>query len=519
MPRNFLPIPNSHETITRPVALAVARQIINLLELPPNISILYPGSMDQAAQVGSALNSSTGDPSKFALDDRFAIEVAERFSDQDVLSTTVHYHNSEPYFNDPDIGVQLRPVYSQTDLDFTIQLRTKDRDTARRLRDHILARSAMLRKENLHECHYSYTVPPIHLHLLQQIHTMREAVAGYGEDFSTWVENHLTDRATNLVNLAGKGQTLVIQEHQTQFLGWFDFEAAPDSLEKDRDAGTWNWSLTYKTQFGKVIGSAARWPLMVHNQLIPEPWRDAPVANGHQIDPDRRPRRSGAITEALQNFTPHLYTDTSRHPIDGVRYPVFDEWRPDYVYPDTSTLIVGMIGVDPTAPRTVMNLEDFGDYKIHPELAEFMREEHRHLTHYGDSLISVSLYCDNVPLDGSALGVNPELVLTSNEPLSLRGRYHVRVALHNDFFTVSRAALERLRLRGPACLRVLAALRDKLLPDLPLPTLLAGKYVAMADLLEFGRRLNDVKGPSHTGIEYRMLTVAHCLVGMHRRTD
>lgn len=525
MPRNVLATPNSYESITRPIALEVGYQIARLLELPNNTHIRFPGGMEQLAQKGSTLGKELhdDDESMFQFDGQILMDIVERFNDDNVLSTTVHYlEDAEPYFNDPAIGVSLRPVYSHTTIDFNISVRCKDRDQARRFRDTILARSAMLRKENLHEFSYSFTVPPKHLLLLEAIHTLREKKAGYGEDFSTWVANHITGRATNLTTMIGTEPTLVIQENQAEVLGWFDWEAAPDNLEKDADGGTWQWTLTYKLNYDKVIGTAARWPISVHSQYLGAPWVSTPVANGTQIDPDRRPRRSGRITAALQHFVPWLYTDWCRSEvIDGIQYPIFDEWFPHHVKPDTSSVITALIEVDETTPRLVAELGtgDIDYIKIDPDVLAFLKKDHAYLPRYNESICHFALYEDDVELGPDALEIDADLNVWSTIPMNPRKVYHLRIALVNDLMGITRAARERFRSGGVGAQKILMTLQWKLLKRASLPPLLGGRWIALAYIEELAREINALKGIHYTGVEYRMLTVGYFTVVTQRRTE
>lgn len=520
MPRNFQATPNSNETITRPISLEVATQIKRLLELPDNTVVTFPGGMETVAQTGSTIDAKQGgDLSTFSHDNQFRMDVVERFNDDDVLSTTVHYQDdAQPYFLDKAIGVELRPVYSQTQIDFNISIRTKDKDMAARFRDTILARSAQQRTVNLHELHYSYAVPLKHLQLLEQIHTMREATAGYGEDFSTWVASNITGRATNLTNLIGTAQTLVIQEHQIECTGWFDWEAAPDNVEKDGEAGAYSWTLTYKLNYAKVIGTAARWPIMVHNAIMPHPWISTPVANGTMIDPDRRTRRGGKITEAFKHFT-HLYTDwCAKRIIDGVQIPVFDEWEPRNVYPDTSSVVTILMSADLTAPRSVLDLGegDLGEYLIDPDVLEFMRGEYRWLNSYNESIIHIGLYEGSDLLDDGSLMINDQLNITAREPLDPRKVYHLRIALVNDLTALSKPAMERFRRGGKGAQKLLMTLQWKLLQIATLPDLLAGKYLSVALIQDIAKKINAKKGIHYTGVEYRMLTVGYFTITAQR---
>lgn len=521
MPRNFVPTPNTHETMTRPIAQAIARQLLRALELPEDTKILFPGDAGQMAQKGTTAEEQFADPSSFSFDDRFSIEITERPDEDFVLPTLVHQKDAAPYFLDPKIGVELKPVYSHTVLEFSIILRSRSRDRARRIRDEILARRAMSRETHLHEVQYSYCVPDIHLHLLKQIHQMREETAGYGEGFSQWVNDHITERATNLTNQAGTQTVLAIQETQGEILGWFDFAAIPEGPEKDNDAGTWTWSMNYVVKYDKVIGTAAHWPLVVHNAIIPEPWHNSPLASGTMIDPARRPSRAGigkrALREATGNF---LHRDfCAQRAIDGVIYPVFDDWIPETVHPSTSTVLVALMQVDLNQPEYVGQIGDFIDFTVDPDVLEFMRSEHQYLNTYNQSIVHVSLFENGIPLDDELIRIDADLNVYKTTPMNPRMTYRLRVALFNNLLGLNHAARQRLLRAGVAGQKILMSLQWKTLYSATVPPLQADGSIAFSYYHEVGVAINHAKGIHYTGIEYRMLTVGDHLICMHRRND
>ncbi len=150
MPRVATEIPTTYEAILRPVVLEISRQLAVLLNLPQDISILFPGDAEEAAQHNSTLEKD-GNASKFKYNQRFRVQFSENVVEDRVLATAVYQDENIPVFLDKKLAVKIKPVYSATELVLSYTYRAENRAEARKFRDDILMRTAMLRAENLHE--------------------------------------------------------------------------------------------------------------------------------------------------------------------------------------------------------------------------------------------------------------------------------------------------------------------------------------------------------------------------------
>lgn len=522
MPRIVSEVPQTTENIIRPVSLEVARHIAKMLNLPADIKVLMPGTSETTLYPNSELGASgTADPSSFGHDGRLLLEVQENPVEDRVLATAVHQVENLPFFLDKELGVKMYPVYSGTELIFNFTYRAENRTNARRFRNEMLSRTAAMREEILHELNYHYHVPYVFLHLLKHVHELREFVAGYGDDFDKYVSDHIVDRATIVTDQIGQNQSLVIREFQTNPLGIFQFVPAPEAEEVDKKSGTFNITFQYRFVFDQVISAVAEWPLLVHNQLIHEPWRSRPWASGELIDPDRRKRQPSLSRYAFDYFT-NVYTDHCKQRLmDGYVIPNYDEWRPAFVTPNTSTLFIAMLGLDPTAPNTLFELMgDLDGYQLEPELRDFIEGEAPYMAIKGGSIFDLRLFEGDNPMDDGLLSVStPDLIVLSNAVMDLRKIYHVRLALVNDLFTLNTAAWERLRAGGPAAIRIINSLQFKLLGKAFEPKLLGGYLIRNSDLRLIAQRINDLKVPHKGGLEHVMLTVNDVVVVTHRSSD
>lgn len=522
MPRIVAEVPETYNNIIRPVSLDIARQVAKMLNLPAEINVLMPGGMDAALYPNTALQSEgTANPVTFGHNERLMLEVTEAPVEDRILTTAIHQKENLPFFYDKELGVRMYPVYSGTELSFNFTYRAESRTTARRFRNNLLSHTSAMRQEILHEVQYYYHVPYVFLHILKHVHELRERIAGYDEDFDTWVQKHISPRATTITDQIGQNQALAIAELQTHGMGVFQFIGTTEPEEKDKAGGTYNVMFQYRMIFDQVINAVAEWPLLVHQTLVDEQWRSQPWASGELTDPNRRKRAPSVSRHAFDYFT-NVYTNPCKELLmDGYVIPNYDEWRPAFVIPNTSTLFVAMVGLDPGSPNTLFELmEDLDGYQIDPDLREFMIKEAPYMGTKGGSIFDLRLYEGDNPMDDGMLSVSvPDLIVLSKAKMDLRKIYHVRLALVNDLFTLNTAAWERLRSGGKAALKILNCLQFKLLGKAFEPKLLGGYLISTGDLRLIAQRINDLKVPHRGGLEHVMLTLNEVVIVTQRNSD
>lgn len=515
MPKAAVAVPDSYLSITRPVALEAVRQLAMLMGWQSTIEILFPGDAEEVAMNGSTLDPERTMPSNFSDNGRIRIEIVENPIEDRVLATAIHRRENLPVFLDKKLGIRFQPVYSGTELVFQLQFRAPNRVLAERFRQEALMKTAQYRRENLHELTYHYAFPPVLLMMLKSFHELREATAGYNETFDVWVSNHITAKATNLATLIGTQQQLSVGETQTCPLGWFDFTALPEPATKNDETGTYVLNFQYTLQYDKVIGIAAEWPLMVHNQIIDSQYYAVPLASGNMIDPGKVRRKPALSRHAFDALT-NVYTDNCFKKFDGISIPEFDEWAPASVPPDTSTIIAAMISLDPNDLRAVADLDDLGDIEIDPDIRNWMRTEGNRMTRYGESVFHISLYRGDVQIDDGILTIDNQLNIRATVDLNLRERYHLRVAVLHNIFSIQPEGRESLRNAGQAAVKILTSMQLRLMKTGFVPDLTTGGSIPRNIFRQIGQRINDLKVPHRIGVEYRFLTVGNYIIRTNR---
>lgn len=520
MPRLIQEVPTNYDSVLRPVVMSVAQRLCKILRMPEDIQILFPGNAEKMAQIGSTLQS-TADTTEFRYKNRFRIGVTESTDEPAILTTAVAINDNIPIFADTDLGLIIKPIYSKTDLQLSLVYRGTSKADVRKMRDDCIARSAMLRTTNVHEITYHYEIPYDFLHLIKDIYEAREAVAGYDgdtPDLSKYVRDHVTPRATNLTTLIGTSPTVAIAETQACSIGYFDFSGAPVLESKEAEGGLYAIEMTYTFSFNKIIGCAASYPLVVHNQLIPDRWYDRPLASGNIVNPDQRLRYASASTEAMQSFTP-IYTDRCISKLGGFRIPEFDDWVPDAVWPKTSTLLAIMLMVDLEDLTMLANLRELGMYQIDADVLDFMVGESPYMTRYLQSIFHCELYRGAAMVEDAAVVVDEDLDVRTVNALNPRDQLHLRISVVNDLLALDPAAISRLREAGPVALKILAALQARFFDGIILPDLVGGRVIRPEDFKAIAVRINNLKQSVRTDLENHLMTVGDYTVETARNSN
>lgn len=517
MPQITAQIPDTYSGITRPVAVDIIRNLIAFMSLPEDTGLQYLGTAEKAAQIGSTLVHEPY-PNKFPYSGKITVDVSEQYIEDRILTAAVKQVENVKFFWDAPLGVSLRPVYQGTEVSISFRYRAASKVEAERWRDEFRQRTGQGRKELLHEASYHYGIPDAMLVILNEIHSMRERVAGYGEDLTEWFSNHASSKITKLTTLAGTQPELVVGETQVGIVGWFEFISQPEIGSKGQDLAQWEAGFDYKFNYDKVTTIVMQYPLMIHNQLMDQKFR--PSEPHYQLA--HRARYPSHSRFLLDQYTP-LYPAQGVG-LTGLRVPLFDDWLPDYVAPHTSSVVTLLTSVDLNDPQDLLNLNEIGDYDFDPDVLAFLKIEAPFMTKLYNSIFHLSLFRWAKPTEDGTISADPvTLAVRSRSDLNPRDHHHVRLALVNDLSYLTPEALERLRQNGKAAIKLLIALYPKLYdPNSPygadpkvITKLLGGRVIIKKDM-DHLRDLISSNGLAGIGLERHMYTVATILIIAHK---
>lgn len=500
-------IPATYETVVQPIILQIARTLIATTGLPKNTPVMWAGDTDKQKQPGSSFDDASKD-NITDYDERVYIDIDEGFNQETLASSATMRPENISIFRDDLLQVAVRPVYSRMDMTINFRYRARDRNTATRWRDKIRNHMAMAAAQTqLHAISYSYVVPPEVMTILTEIHRMREAVAGYGEDFNTWFDKCITTKATELVTLGGNHPTPVIAETQSYVQGLFDFSAVPEKAERVDDQGdAWTSTFSYKFFFDKPIGVLMMYPLMIHNQPMDQKYREQVLPE----DPQHTEQSYGLLASSLANFSA-IYRKTLSDA--GVQIPPIDEFVPDNVQGSTQRLMTVLADVPlPLAANPILlNLHNLGStFRIDPVVMTFLEKEWSYITQPYKSVFVLSLY-KGIHLQGPEfVSVTSGLDVKYVGTPSLREYYHVRLSIVDDLYMLPQAAADRLRDNGAALCKIAQALGETVMP-----AIIGDDYVTRSEFEALCARLNPSMSFSNSPRGQQFNLVQNLIVQSH----
>lgn len=480
MPKVLRAIPETDESITRPVVFDITRQLFKFTGIPEDTPILFPGpSTETTYQPGSTITK-PAQPNKFNHNSQMRIEVDEEPTPESMLSTAVFTGENLTFFRDDVLGVFMKPVYSNTMTTISFRYRTVDKVSAERWRNEIRTRVSMNREHKLYEATYHYIIPEAFLEIAKEICRLREQVAGYGQTWNQYLTQHLSEKGSVATNLAGRYETWTIAEKQQEIQGWFDFEGEPEKGDRAGEAEAWEISFSFKFVYDKPVDAAMVYPVMIHNQLLSRKWR--PVEQVYK--PEQRLRSYGNSRKHFATFErDQMMARACRH--SGISIPAWDEFLPATVPWGTYRAFTAMVGLRADSDlKTLFNMgTDLGQKQLHPEILRFMKAEAPYVHRVGESVFVLTLYRGVVPLDQGAITMDSNLLVSSVEPLDLREAYHVRLGFIRDLRTLTQAARDRMRDYGKACIEILKSIDCTLAEKGLLPEVLPGTdYIPKTEL-------------------------------------
>jgi hypothetical protein len=482
MPNRILPIKATYESVTRLATHSVVEQVMKRTGLSPNVSIRYPGETGNDFQPGSAITGE--DENKFEHSNKVLITVQEEYKEDAIINTPVRYNDSPYIFEDKDIGVVLKPVYSYTSVTINFAIRFGTRVESEAWLNDIKVRLGVNRSTMLHELDYHYEVPQLALNVLAHLHELREAQAGYGQDLVSWFREKFTKRTTTLSNASGNSSLMVIGEKAIGVQGWFEF-VEPPPADKDDAGASWTATFTYRFNYQKPVSINFIYPIIVHNQQI-----DGRLFS--KVPPYSLADRPSLKTETLQSYDTHseLYR-LPPDPMGGKRHPVWDDWIPLSIPNYTASLASWMLQVDKDDPSFVMNMDQLGSDELVPVIRDFMISEAPYIAKRGESLLYFTLFCGKVPMDDGSITLDADLNLRTTAPMDLRQTYHIRLAVITELSILSKRAIRALQENGYATLLIWQSLFPSLDVEYAVSRMPVDGYLSTKYLEWFFQMLRD----------------------------
>lgn len=448
MPAVNIPISDLEQSVERPVILDVLRQMQEYTGISSRTQIKFFGDENKAPQFNSTLTKDETTHNQWPHNERVTIEVESDFAEDSLLTVNSDWSNEPFCFNDPELGVAMRPIKSPTDVIIRVKYQTKDKNQADRWRNNLRDRLGRNASGLMHSVKYNYGFPSELIDIFYQVYTRKENVAGYGDTFDQWIKNNSSPRLTALSNQSATRFSLVFGEEQVGIQGFFDFNI-PDKPAKEDEHDNRILGFTYKFRYDKPTTMKLYYPHMVHQQLMPDMY----LQKNNPYDLVQMYKSGSFSWQDWDNFTDTTILLKS-FGSDGISIPNFDTFIPSFIPASTLKMFTALTSITVEDKRLLLNLKDLGDYCIRPEILAFMLgSEYPFMGKTYHSVFCLSLYENGMIQETNTLVVDSALNVSSVNDLDLRKTYHVRLSLVADFSKLSDAA--RQRLRNSAALRII----------------------------------------------------------------
>lgn len=508
----LLELPETGKTISHPIARQVARQVAVRLGIPKDTPIHTP------SHLGSLSTPLPGEEQDRVGEDGLSgITITYREESDETALLASPFHTGQehpPIFNDAALGVVVTPIYTKTTLSFTYQIRFRSKTEAAKFRDSARHRMQAMQRELKHTVDYVFLVPTQLLVLANDIHTRREAIAGYGEDWETYAKNHFTHRLKSLSNASGSSNTPAIGERQSDILGWWDFELAPEVETLVKAGDHWTLEFEYNISYDKPEAVGVHFPIQVHQQPLPDRWigglREPEPTEVDEVGYKSRTRTALDLFSKTLDHVPIL---------SGVQIPHWMDWYPPMVRDETATVFTAMLQVLESDPTLLVDLTQLGDYEFTPAFRRYMSSECRHLNILRSAAITVELYKGNDPVDPTTISVGPDLVVRSTKPLDLRQTYYLRVCITTDLTRLTADASDALLHNPWAAEELLRTLCPELEEQGLFPVTLGDDYMSRSDYLRAVAYINTRLKNRRTLNEKFVGTVGHFFIGAYSNAN
>lgn len=488
MPQFSYPVPDVYQMITRPVIVAIVKQIMGGTGISDDAFIEYKGEHSQTPTWRSFIDSknpiATND-AKMPFIEKIQIEVDENPLEEFILSTPYHYPDNKKVWEDPILGIVLSPFYERAEYTINFTYRTPDKGTATAWRTNMMRRMKVKFSDMSMIARYQIIIPHLILRFLKQFYTMRENISGYGDDWNTYFVQRALQKMVKLVDQAGNNPEIAIDETQLDILGNFQFTDVPKEERLD-DGSCYTISFSYKFRFDHPKGFVLKYPLVIHNQLMPQAFRPE---KPHRYDPHSV---VGNSSQSMSRYDVIIQQMGGKKEgkVGGNLVPWFDDWSPKLVHHKVSPLLQLLCKVNPDDPTSLIDLRQLqsSGLKFSDTLGAFMVKNHRTLNRHAAGPIFFAVYVNDDVLDQSQYYITKDLVVRTRNTLDMRDVHHVVVFAMTDILSMTPDGRKELARNPEMFKEIVQALEPSINTDAI--EVLAGKLIPDAEFQRVASFIN-----------------------------
>jgi hypothetical protein len=420
---------------------SVIDEIKQITGISLDTHIRYKSDIEAIKQVNSSLKDSKDYNSVGPSKESIVIDVKESFDPEALSVTYVSQHENRPIIYDRSTGLEIRPVYVDTDVEITIEYKSISKTDIWNWENSIRVKLSQHMDMLLHDVKYDYLMPDPVGNLIKEVYDKSESVDGYGIDFQEYLTRHSDGRLRWISDQAKKHFDITVEETQSRIVGTFDFSPIPDKPEYDSESSKWVMTFVYKFKYQKPLQLHCTYPIVVHNQLLPPKYTLYTTTDYYK---DNYNGLRSSSMDASKLFEMQLSTYIVK-PGYFIRLPKFDSWEAPEPNPYTAWIFSALSLINEDDKRTLLNLRELGDIELDPDVLDWIRDsELPYITKLYTSFLHIGIYDEEMMYDHEAFFVDSDLNVKSVNDLDLRKTYRVVLSIVTDTSVVSKEAVKRL---------------------------------------------------------------------------
>lgn len=502
MPIVNITLNNIYESFTRPMIHDILDQLKDIVKIPKDTHIFYPGQIEVNPANNSSIHEEhTGVP-RFSNDRYIYIEVQEDYDVEELGTMATHQYENIVVYEDRDIPASMWPIYMKTDYTINIRYETISKVEADRWIADMRVKTTQMRTNPIHSVSYHYQIPEPFLELLNAIYEYKKRLDITLTDLDSYIKANFTNRLTKVTDISTSGYNYIIGETQSRIVGFFENLPMPEKIERNSDTGGWLCTFSYKVSILKPEGMVFKYPLMVYNKLLDDKYI---AFKKPEYNFDRVQFQSRTVSmKAMEMLEDVSQIHQALNIYVPFQIPDFDEFTAKTGPGGHGNILSVLVEVDETDYVSLFNLKEIDPYVIDEDIMEFIIEsEWSYMTKTHQSILGLNLYQDYKFKSGGMLTMTHDLDIKSVVELDLTKIYHVVLSLCIDLVYLNRAAIDRLKRFPRAFVKIIEAVNIGLKDHPDLKVISRKNKISKEDFNKFYRFLySDV---SNTGSPSRTI--------------
>lgn len=502
MPRITLRTHGGYESITRPIALSIARDVMAATGIKEeDTRLLIYGEFGFSEQPGAKIGED-GEVG-YGTSSRMDVTMEDTPRYQSILSTHVRTPEHPPILEDTRLGIAVYPIYVDSEITLTFTFKGKNKEEVKKWQDDFMIRRAEDRTVLSHELQYYIPIQDGVWELLSHLHALREKTSGYGDTFDEYIRSIQCHPLTTRSRVDGDMSTSMVSipKKDIQVTGWFDF-LEPPKAERDEGGTRWSAEWSYKALYKRCTHFHIVYPLVVHQTHISSKYFERTKVFAYED----MPRTPGLVVRAHE-IIKERSAPTPTMMRGGLRYPEWDDWIPDpncrveFGIPQ----ITWLVGLDGNEPRKLFDLKTMPELRLTLELEAYLRKYHDRVTVRRKAAVIIHVYKDNRIMDEDSVYLDKDLVLWSKNGLDLRHMYHVRLSLVKQRNYLNVDAVKSLVETPESAWGILKTIDPSMDDDVFQESMISEKYINPEYIDEFYRAVEE--NPSRRTVGSHLRTV------------